>query len=221
MPPIPATRGRISPPPGTATPWRPSWKCTSGGRGPEAAPHRPVGIQAARRQDLGDLHRVPLCGKLGELSDGSFVEIGVNVLAFGLPGTGKTHHCAPVPPGVEPDARSLRPGLPAGANLLPQRDLALPRLRKLDNYDFLRWTPGVPAPRGRLQVLFTHAERYERRSLGITSPSGSIFAMASAAKTGWPPLGHPGIRRPQLAPEWPSSAETGGAGTEFDGTGKT
>ena len=30
--------------------------------------------------------------QLGELSDGSFVDRGVNVLAFGLPGTtGKTH----------------------------------------------------------------------------------------------------------------------------------
>ena len=37
--------------------------------------------------------RVPLAlrQQLGELSDGSFVERGVNVLAFGLPGTGKTH----------------------------------------------------------------------------------------------------------------------------------
>ena len=38
--------------------------------------------------------------QLGELADGNFVERGVNVLAFGLPGTGKTHalcavgHCA-------------------------------------------------------------------------------------------------------------------------------
>ena len=29
--------------------------------------------------------------QLGELADGNFVERGVNVLAFGLPGTGKTH----------------------------------------------------------------------------------------------------------------------------------
>ena len=37
--------------------------------------------------------RVPLSlrQQLGELADGSFVDRGVNVLAFGLPGTGKTH----------------------------------------------------------------------------------------------------------------------------------
>ena len=29
--------------------------------------------------------------QLGELADGNFVDHGVNVLAFGLPGTGKTH----------------------------------------------------------------------------------------------------------------------------------
>ena len=34
--------------------------------------------------------------QLDQLAQGSFVERGVNVLAFGLPGTGKTHaRCAP------------------------------------------------------------------------------------------------------------------------------
>ena len=38
-------------------------------------------------------HRVPLAlrQQLNHLAQGSFVEHGVNVLAFGLPGTGKTH----------------------------------------------------------------------------------------------------------------------------------
>ena len=38
-------------------------------------------------------HRVPLAlrQQLDQLAQGSFVEHGVNVLAFGLPGTGKTH----------------------------------------------------------------------------------------------------------------------------------
>ncbi len=42
-------------------------------------------------------HRVPLAlrQQLDQLAQGSFVERGVNVLAFGLPGTGKTHaRCA-------------------------------------------------------------------------------------------------------------------------------
>ena len=44
-----------------ATPWRPSWKCWSRRPRPEAAPHRPAAhrIQAARRQDLGDLRARP------------------------------------------------------------------------------------------------------------------------------------------------------------------
>ena len=29
--------------------------------------------------------------KLDQLAQGSYVELGINVLAFGLPGTGKTH----------------------------------------------------------------------------------------------------------------------------------
>ena len=77
----------------------------AGGRGPEAAAHRQAAyfIEATGGQDLGDprFHggrlfehdRVPLSlqQQLGELADGNFVERGVNVLAFGLPGTGKTH----------------------------------------------------------------------------------------------------------------------------------
>ena len=67
--------------------------------------HHPAasGIQAAFGQDLGDPrlhggrlfehHRMPLAlrQQLDHLAHGSFVEHGVNVLAFGLPGTGKTH----------------------------------------------------------------------------------------------------------------------------------
>ena len=77
---------------------------------------------------------------------------------------------------------ALRPGLPAGAEPAPaeagdllaaKRDLALPRqLRKLDNYDFLLLDDLGYLPQGaeKSEVLFTLiAERYERRSLGITS----------------------------------------------------
>ena len=77
---------------------------------------------------------------------------------------------------------ALRPGLPAGAEPAPAEagdlwppsaDLALPRqLRKLDNYDFLLLDDLGYLPQGaeESEVLFTLiAERYERRSLGITS----------------------------------------------------
>ena len=76
--------------------------------------------------------------------------------------------------------------------LAAKRDLSLPRqLRKLDNYDFLLLDDLGYLPQGaeESKVLFTLiAERYERRSLGITSnlvfsESERIFAnpMATAA----------------------------------------
>ena len=48
---------------------------------------------AARRQDMGHLRARQGAGgaQTAAVADGSFVERGVNVLAFGLPGTGKTH----------------------------------------------------------------------------------------------------------------------------------
>ena len=86
-------------------------------------------------------------------------------------------HCAPWATGLVEAGRSvlLRPGLPAGARTCSpfKRDLALPRqLRKLDNYDFLLLDDLGYLPQGaeESEVLFTLiAERYERRSLGITS----------------------------------------------------
>ena len=107
--------------------------------------------------------RVPLSlqQQLGELADGNFVDRGVNVLAFGLPGTGKTHALCAVGHRLVQDL------------LAAKRDLALPRqLRKLDNYDFLLLDDLGYLPQGaeESEVLFTLiAERYERRSLGITS----------------------------------------------------
>ena len=57
--------------------------------------------------------------------------------------------------------------------LAAKRDLSLPRqLRKLDSYDFLLLDDLGYLPQGaeESEVLFTLiAERYERRSLGITS----------------------------------------------------
>ena len=77
---------------------------------------------------------------------------------------------------------ALRPGITAGAEPAPaeagdlpatKRDLALPRqLRQLDNYDFLLLDDlgYLPQVAEESEVLFTLiAERYERRSLGITS----------------------------------------------------
>ena len=106
--------------------------------------------------DTFEHDRVPVAQQLVELADGSFVERGVNVLAFGLPGTGKTHALCAI-----------------GHRLAAKRDLDLPRmLRKLDNIDFLLIDNLGYLPQGaeESEVLFTLiAERYERHSLGITS----------------------------------------------------
>ena len=90
--------------------------------------------------------------------------------------TGKTHAlCAVGHRLVEPDARCSSPRPTGWCRTCspPSRDLALPRqLRKLDNYDFLLLDDLGYLPQGaeESEVLFTLiAERYERRSLGITS----------------------------------------------------
>ena len=70
----------------------------AGGRGPPPPAHQPAapGVQAAgsgKTWETFEHHRMPLSlrQQLDHLAQGSFVERGVNVLAFGLPGTGKTH----------------------------------------------------------------------------------------------------------------------------------
>ena len=122
--------------------------------------------------------RVPLAlrQQLDQLAQGSFVERGINVLAFGLPGTGKTHAlCALGHRLVEAGHSVLfAPAYRLVQELLAaKRDLDLPRqLRKLDNFDFLLLDDLGYLPQGaeESEVLFTLiAERYERRSLGITS----------------------------------------------------
>ena len=119
---------------------------------------------------------LPMRQQLDHLAQGSFVERGINVLAFGLPGTGKTHAlCALGHRLVEAGHSVLfAPAYRLVQELLAaKRDLDLPRqLRKLDNFDFLLLDDLGYLPQGaeESEVLFTLiAERYERRSLGIRS----------------------------------------------------
>ena len=76
-------------------------------------------LPAGKTWETFEHDRMPLAlrQQLDQLAQGSFVEHGVNVLAFGLPGTGKTH--ALVRPGPSPGGnrtlRPLRSGLPLGA----------------------------------------------------------------------------------------------------------
>ena len=115
--------------------------------------------------------------QLPALIEGAFVERGANVLAFGLPGRGKTHFLAAL--GRELILRHSRRVLfrPAfklvGQLLAAKRDLRLEQeLKKLDRYDVLILDDigYVQQSREEMEVLFTLlAERYERRSLVISS----------------------------------------------------
>lgn len=111
-----------------------------------------------------------------ELAQGDFLDSGANVLAFGLPGAGKTHALCAVAHRLVEAGRSVLfiPAYRLAQDLLAaRRDLDLPRaLRKLDNFDLLLIDDLGYLPQGaeESEVLFTlMAERYERRSLAITS----------------------------------------------------
>jgi DNA replication protein DnaC len=125
-----------------------------------------------------DATRLPprLQHQLGELAGGGFLEHSTNVLAFGLPGTGKTHAvCALGHRLLEAGhAVHFTPAYRLVQELLAaKRDLVLPRaLRKLDQFEVLIVDDlgYVQQDTAEADVLFTLlAERYERRSLVITS----------------------------------------------------
>jgi DNA replication protein DnaC len=115
--------------------------------------------------------------QLPALIEGGFVGRAVNVLAFGLPGRGKTHFLAAL--GRELILRHsmrvlFRPAFKlVGQLLAAKRDLRLEsELKKLDRYDALILDDigYVQQSREEMEVLFTLlAERYERRSLLISS----------------------------------------------------
>lgn len=117
-----------------------------------------------------------LASKLRELARGDFLQRAVNVLAFGLPGTGKSHAACAIGHALIETGHSVlfTPTFKLVQELLvAKRDFQLPRaLRKLDSFellilDDLGYVQQAPEE---IEVLFTLlAERYERRSLLITS----------------------------------------------------
>jgi DNA replication protein DnaC len=125
-----------------------------------------------------DLKRLPtkVAQQLRSLLSGDFVDRRENVLAFGPPGTGKTHSLCAV---AQELVRSGRRILFTTTSLLVQellrakRDLALKALLKQLN----RWEGlliddlgYVQQSREEMEVLFTLlAERYERGSVLVTS----------------------------------------------------
>jgi DNA replication protein DnaC len=133
-----------------------------------------------REKTLATLKRSRLPAKVAKtlptLCEGSFVERGDNVLAFGLPGRGKTHLvCALGHELVQRGHRVLfTPTFALVQRLLAaKRDLRLEKeLAILDRFDavILDDIGYVQQSREEMEVLFTFlAERYERRSVIITS----------------------------------------------------
>src|SRR5579863_555439 len=118
----------------------------------------------------------PVLAKLDELATGEFLERADNVLCFGLPGRGKTHAAAALGHALARRGHSVlfSPTFRLVQDLLAaKRDLSLPRaLQRLDAFELLILDDigYVQQSADEVEVLFTlMAERYERRSLVITS----------------------------------------------------
>ncbi len=128
--------------------------------------------------DTLDRTRVPRPAllRIQELARGGFLEHGGNVLLFGLPGVGKSHLACALGHALVDAGHSVlfTPTYQLVQTLLAaRRDLTLPRaLRSLDVFDavILDDLGYVQQTAEEAEVLFTlMAERYERRSLIITS----------------------------------------------------
>ncbi len=126
-----------------------------------------------------DQERLPLKlrRQLPSLLDGQFIQEAGNILAFGLPGRGKTHLLCAIAHEL-----ILRRGcrvlfMPAihlvQQLLIAKRDLKLESfLRKLDGFDvvLLDDIGYIQQSREEMEVLFAFlSERYERKSIMITS----------------------------------------------------
>jgi DNA replication protein DnaC len=124
----------------------------------------------------GERLPAPVRRQLPVLCEGGFVERAENVLAFGLPGRGKTHLVCAV--GQELVRRGydvlFLPAFKLVQRLLAaKRNLTLEKeLRRLDTFDavIVDDLGYIQQDRDEMEVLFTFlAERYERRSVVITS----------------------------------------------------
>jgi len=125
-----------------------------------------------------DLKRFPkkLLRQVKVLQDGSFLDRKENILAFGNPGSGKTHLlCALGQELIQQDHRVYfsRCSFLVEELLRDKRELKLDRkLKKLAKYDALILDDigYVKQDREEMEVLFTLlAQRYERGSVMITS----------------------------------------------------
>ena len=125
-----------------------------------------------------DLGKLPTALRqlVAQLCDGSLTDRAENVLAFGNPGTGKTHLLCGIAHELVQKGRSV---FFTHAYALVQhlvaakRDLRLPQeIKRLDRFDALLVDDlgYVQQDRAEMDVLFTlFAERYERKTIMITS----------------------------------------------------
>jgi DNA replication protein DnaC len=118
----------------------------------------------------------PLASQLKQLATGAFLDRATNVLCFGLPGVGKSHAACALGHALIDAGHSVlfTPAYKLVQELLAaKRALELPKaLRKLDAFDLLIVDDigYVQQNPDEAEVLFTlMAERYERRSILITS----------------------------------------------------
>ena len=140
----------------------------------QRAAHLPAGKTLAEFDQ--DHLPLRLRRQLAELCTGEFVDRTENLLIFGLPGRGKSHFAAAVGHALVQRGRSVlfTPTFRLVDGLLrAKRDLLLEHeLRHLDRFDVLILDDigYVQQSRDEMEVLFTLlAERYERRSVVITS----------------------------------------------------
>jgi DNA replication protein DnaC len=128
--------------------------------------------------DSFDRSRLPsrINGQLNALLDGSFLERTENILAFGNPGSGKTHLlCAIAQELINQDKRIFFTpcSILVQDLLVAKRELELPKiLKKLLKYDaiFIDDIGYVQQSREEMEVLFTLlAHCYERSSVMLTS----------------------------------------------------
>jgi DNA replication protein DnaC len=133
-----------------------------------------------REKTLGSFEMERLPAKVrttfATLREGSFLDRAVNVIAFGNPGTGKTHLFSALGHELVRQNRTVlfTPAFQIVQRLLAaKRDLRLTaELRKLDCFEALILDDigYVQQNREEMEVLFTLlAERYERKSVLITS----------------------------------------------------
>jgi DNA replication protein DnaC len=125
-----------------------------------------------------DMKRLPtkLRQQVTSLLEGSFVDRRENVLAFGKPGSGKTHLLCAICQELVRQGRQVRYttcSLLVQELLAAKRDLVLPQaIKRLGRYEALLIDDlgYVQQDRDEIEVLFTLlAERYERGSVLITS----------------------------------------------------